>query len=80
MYDPVLDKAMKVNFVEDINVKKGMSNTTTEIDGKPVDPNDPLAEQAANAAHDKIINFQIHADEAAREAKQINHLDSNISQ
>ncbi len=80
VYDPVLDKAVKVNFVEDINVKKGVSNTTTEIDGKPVDPNDPLAEQAANAAHDKIINFQIHADEAAREAKQIHHLDSNISQ
>src|SRR5271169_2981607 len=78
MYDPVLDKAVKVNFVEDINVKNGVSNTTTEIDEKPVDPNDPLAEQAANAAHGKIINFQIHANEAARETKQAPHLENNI--
>ena len=46
-----------------------MTNTTIEIDGKPVDPNDPLAEQAANAAPGTIGNFQRHADEAAREAQ-----------
>ncbi len=44
VYDPVNNKSVKVNFVEDINVKNGVSNTTIEIDGKPVDPNDPLAE------------------------------------
>ncbi len=80
VYNPVLDRAVKVNLVEDINVKNGVSNTTTEIDGKPVDPNDPLAEQAANAAHGKIVNFQIHADEAAREDKQAPYLENNISQ
>ena len=57
-----------------------MTNTTIEIDGKTVDPNDPLAEQAANAAHGTIGNFQMHVDEAAREAQQIPHLDNNISQ
>lgn len=57
-----------------------MTNTTIEIDGKPVDPNDPLAEQAANAVHGTIGNFQMHADEAVRKVQQTPHLDSNISQ
>lgn len=57
-----------------------MTNTTIEIDGKPVDPNDPLAEQAANVAHGTIGNFQMYVDEVVREAQQIPHLDSNISQ
>ena len=57
-----------------------MTNTTIEIDGKPVDLNDPLAEQAANAAHGTIGNFQMHVNEAARESQQILHFDSNISQ
>lgn len=67
-------------LLEGINVKNGVTNTTIEIDGKTVDPNDPLAEQAANAAHGTIGNFQMHVDEAAREAQQIPHLDNNISQ
>jgi 6-phosphogluconate dehydrogenase len=29
VYDPVLDETVKVNFVEDINVKNGVLNTTT---------------------------------------------------
>lgn len=67
-------------MLEDINVKNGVTNTTIEIDGKPVDPNDPLAEQAANAVHGTIGNFQMHADEAVRKVQQTPHLDSNISQ
>ncbi len=54
-------------------------NTTVEMDGKPIDPNDPLAEQAANVAHGTIGNFQMHAEEATREA-QLPPLDSNILQ
>jgi hypothetical protein len=57
-----------------------LRNTTIKIDEKTVDPNDPLAEQAANAAHGTIGNFQMHVDEAAREAQQTPHFDSNISQ
>ena len=44
-------------------------NTTVEMDGKPIDLNDPLAEQAANAVHGTIGNFQMHAEEAIREAQ-----------
>jgi hypothetical protein len=67
-------------LLEDTNVKNGLRNTTIKIDEKTVDPNDPLAEQAANAAHGTIGNFQMHVDEAAREAQQTPHFDSNISQ
>jgi hypothetical protein len=54
-------------------------NNTIEIYWKPVDPNDPLAEQAVNAAYGTICNFQLHANEVAREAQQTPHFDSNIS-
>ena len=57
-----------------------MHQGPTEVDGKSVDPNDPLAEQAANAVHGKIITFKINVYEASHEAKQTHHLDSNISQ
>lgn len=80
VYDPIQDKSVRVDFVEDINVKNGVMNAIIEIDGKLVDLNNPLAEQAANAAHGTIGNFQMHADEAAREAQQPPHLDSNILQ
>ena len=66
-------------MLEDINVRNGVMNNTIEIYWKPVDPNDPLAEQAVNAAYGTICNFQLHANEVAREAQQTPHFDSNIS-
>ena len=68
------------DFVEDINVKNGVTNTTIEIDGKPVDPNDPLAEQAANAAHGKIVTSKCMSTKPPEKPNKPPHLDSNISQ